>query len=42
MTKIKKILSTVERWMQKPGFKKDFDKEYREFLLSELAHKEWR
>jgi len=38
MAKDKKTQSTVERWMQKPGFKKAFDKEYKEFLLSELVH----
>ena len=38
MMKRKKMLSTVERWMQKPGFKAALKKEYREFLLSELVH----
>ncbi len=37
MPKRKKVSSTVERWMQEPGFKKAFKKEYREFLLSELV-----
>jgi DNA-binding Xre family transcriptional regulator len=32
----KKILSTFEREMQDPAFRKEFDKEYQEFLLSEL------
>lgn len=29
--------STFDRWMKKPGFKKAFKKEYKEFLLSELV-----
>jgi len=37
MKKNKKPLSTVERWMQEPGFKEEFEKEYKEFLLSELV-----
>ena len=32
----KKITSTFEREMQKPKFKKAFEKSYEEFLLSEL------
>jgi DNA-binding Xre family transcriptional regulator len=37
MAKNKKTISTVERWMKKPGFKDAVDKEYKEFLLSELV-----
>jgi hypothetical protein len=37
MAKPKKLLSTVERWMKKPGFKEAFKREYKEFLLSELV-----
>lgn len=32
----KKQLSTFEKEMQKPAFRKKFEKEYKEFLLSEL------
>lgn len=35
--KTEKTISTVDRWMQKPGFKKAVDKEYKELLLSELV-----
>ena len=38
MTKTKKPRTTVERWMQRPGFRKAFKKDYEEFLLSELVH----
>jgi DNA-binding Xre family transcriptional regulator len=37
MSKVKKARSTVERWMQKPGFKAGVSKEYRELMLSELV-----
>ena len=37
MAKSKKPSSTVERWMQKPGFKEDVEKEHKELLLSELV-----
>ena len=37
MAKAKRPMSTVERWMEKPGFKEAFKKEYKEFLLSELV-----
>jgi DNA-binding Xre family transcriptional regulator len=30
--------STLDRWLEKPDFKKSFEKEYKEFLLSELVH----
>ena len=36
MTKPKNKISTFEREMKNPRFKKAFDKGYREFLLSEL------
>ena len=36
MTKPKKTLSTFEREMKNPRFKKAFEKQYKEFLLSEL------
>jgi hypothetical protein len=38
MSTTKKTTSTVDRWLKKPGFKKAFDKEYKDFLLSELVH----
>lgn len=38
MTTLKKKSSTMDRWLKKPGFKKSFDKEYKDFLLSELVH----
>ena len=31
-------VSTLDRWLEKPAFKKSFEKEYKEFLLSELVH----
>jgi DNA-binding Xre family transcriptional regulator len=34
----KKPVSTLDRWLENPGFKKSFEKEYKEFLLSELVH----
>jgi len=34
----KKPFSTLDRWLEKPAFKKSFEKEYKEFLLSELVH----
>jgi hypothetical protein len=37
MAKPTKPISTVVRWMRKPGFKEAFKKEYKEFLLSELV-----
>ena|SRR6266849_5685536 len=37
MAKPKKPMSTVERWMKKPGFREAFKREYKEFLLSELV-----
>jgi hypothetical protein len=33
----KKPKSTIERWMEKPGFKETFKKEYKDFLLTELV-----
>jgi len=33
-----KPVSTLDRWLEKPAFKKSFEKEYKEFLLSELVH----
>lgn len=38
MTTPKKKSSTMDRWLKKPGFKKSFEKEYKDFLLSELVH----
>ena len=37
MPKSRKPSSTVERWMQKPGFKEAVQKEYKDLLLSELV-----
>ena len=37
MAKTRQPLSTFERWMKKPGFKKGFEKEYKELLFCELA-----
>src|SRR5436190_3522242 len=37
MAKPKKPRSTVERWLEKPGFREAFKREYKEFLLSELV-----
>ena len=37
MANNEKPRSTVDRWMEKPGFKETFKKEYKEFLLSELV-----
>jgi DNA-binding Xre family transcriptional regulator len=34
----KKTTSTVDRWLKKPSFKKAFEKDYKDFLLSELVH----
>jgi hypothetical protein len=36
-TKTRKPISTVGRWMQKPGFKAAVAKEYKELVLSELV-----
>ncbi|MFA6301684.1 MAG: hypothetical protein WC627_00940 [Legionella sp.] len=33
-----KPLSTFEREMQDPAFKKQFDEEYKDFQLSEMIH----
>ena len=38
MSTAKKPVSTLDRWLEKPAFKKSFEKEYKEFLLSELVH----
>ena len=38
MSTAKKPVSTLDRWLEKPDFKKSFEKEYKEFLLSELVH----
>ena len=38
MSATKKTNSTVDRWLKKPAFKKAFDKEYKDFLLSEIVH----
>jgi DNA-binding Xre family transcriptional regulator len=38
MSTAKKPASTLDRWLEKPAFKKSFEKEYKEFLLSELVH----
>ena len=38
MSAPKKPASTLDRWLEKPTFKKSFEKEYKEFLLSELVH----
>ena len=38
MSTTKKSPSTIDRWLKKPGFKKAFDTEYKDFLLSELVH----
>ena len=38
MSAPKKPASTLDRWLEKPAFKKSFEKEYKEFLLSELVH----
>ncbi len=32
-----KPLSSFDEWMLRPGFKEEFEKGYREFLLSELV-----
>jgi DNA-binding Xre family transcriptional regulator len=37
MHKSKKLFSTVERWMNRPGFQHGVQKEYKELLLSELV-----
>ena len=37
MAKSKKNTSTIERWMKKTGFEEAFNREYKEFLLSELV-----
>src|SRR3954464_1327576 len=37
MAKAKEGRSTIDRWMEKPGFRKAFQREYKEFLLSELV-----
>jgi DNA-binding Xre family transcriptional regulator len=37
MTKSKKPLSTVARWMKKPGFKAAVARERKELILSELV-----
>ncbi len=38
MSTAKKPASTLDRWLENPDFKKSFEKEYKEFLLSELVH----
>ena len=38
MSTANKPVSTLDRWLEKPAFKKSFEKEYKEFLLSELVH----
>ena len=38
MSTPKKPASTLDRWLEKPDFKTSFEKEYKEFLLSELVH----
>ena len=38
MSTAKKPVSTLDRWLENPAFKKSFEKEYKEFLLSELVH----
>ncbi len=38
MSTPKKPASTLDRWLEKPAFKKSFEKEYKELLLSELVH----
>ncbi len=38
MSTTKKKSSTMDRWLKKPGFKRSFEKEYKDFLLSELVH----
>jgi transcriptional antiterminator len=37
MTKPNREQSTVDRWMKDPKFRKAFQREYKEFLLSELV-----
>src|SRR5207253_9714814 len=37
MSNPRKSVTTHDRWMQKPSFKKAFDESYRELLLSELV-----
>src|SRR5437868_1191288 len=37
MAKRKEPNSTIERWLNRPGFREEFKKEYKEFLLSELV-----
>ena len=37
MPKTKKSMSTVGRWMQKPGFKTAVAREYKALMLSELV-----
>src|SRR5205807_8023818 len=37
MAKPKKPMSTVQRWLKKPAFKEAFNRDYKEFLLSELV-----
>ncbi len=36
MPKDKKVRSTVDRWMEKPGLKEAVSKEFKELMLSEL------
>ena len=39
MTTDSQKISTVDRWLKKPNFRKLFDREYQDFLASEkLAH----
>lgn len=38
MSSTKKTISIVDRWMKKPGAQKAFNKDYKDFLLSELVH----
>ena len=37
MPKSEKPLSTYSRWMRKPGFKRAFERDYKDLLLSELV-----
>ncbi len=37
MTKSKKTLSSMDQWMQRPGFKEAVEEEYKELLLSEIV-----
>lgn len=37
-----KLGPAFDKWRSDPGFKKDFDKEYQDFALSELMLASWR